>query len=160
DKFYDGRTNGTDGDWLAWNAPWADFPKVSVGSSGSAGKTVSAKVDDDTPSGSYLIKVRVYDGKSSLESGSSNLRVTAAAISNVSASASEPGESEPVLTQEEVAGEWVESGSETLGAEAPAEKEDFQLNFYIIVGIFGLIVGGGGLVLGFRYLKNSSVAAR
>ncbi|MEX1068507.1 MAG: hypothetical protein WED08_01735, partial [Patescibacteria group bacterium] len=90
----------------------------------------------------------------------SNLRVTAAAISNVSASASEPGESEPVLTQEEVAGEWLESGSETLGAEAPAEKEDFQLNFYIIVGIFGLIVGGGGLVLGFRYLKNSSVAAR
>lgn len=149
-KFYDGRTKGTNGKWLAWNVSWADFPKVAISSSGSASKTVSAMVDEDAGADSYLIEVRVYDGDGFFNSEPKALKVSAAIpveskqkIVNQAGSGSESS-SPPVNLSGSTGSE-----GEVLGEESKQAGE-FQLNFYLIVGIFGLIVGSGGVILAFR----------
>jgi len=146
EKFYDGRTKGTSGKWLAWNAGWADFPKVSVGSSGSGSKSVQAKTDGDVVAGSYLIKVRAYDGKDTFDSDTKSLKVTGSVASESSGSAT--NESLDPEGESSFAEATVDKG-EILGEEAPP-GDKFKLNFYIILGIFGMAVGSGGFMLAFR----------
>ncbi len=68
----------------------------------------------------------------------------------VADSGSNPSSEEELVEEpESVSESGGESSGEMLGAEAP-QKERFKLNFYIVVGILGLIIGSGGLVLGFR----------
>lgn len=130
-KFIYGNTEVVSG-WLTQSASWADFPTISRSG------TVQAKVDDDAAAGDYLIKVRVHKDGTNYDSEEKPLSVLPAPLgqnpdpSTVSIAASVEGT---------VLGEGV--------SPAP-QKETPKLNFYIIVGIFGLLVGGGGLILAFR----------
>ena len=137
-KFIYGNTKGTAG-WLTQNASWADFPTIS----GSG--TVQAKVDDDAAVGDYSIKVRVHKDDTNYDSEEKNITVSSAPV--VAA--------DPVGTSED---EEVEISSNTapieegrvLGEEATPKRKDFKLNFYLILGLFGLLVGSGGIILAFR----------
>ena len=159
-KFNYGNTkNGSE--WLTQNGTWAEMPSVSVGSSGSASKTVKAKVDDDAVAGSYKIKVRVNKDGDNYDSTEKPLAVKSAPVvleEVTTTGTTEKSESSGNTEESYVVTSSSEEG-QVLGEEFHQEEE-FQLNFYFIVGIFGLIVGSGGLVLGFRYRRNSSVAAR
>jgi len=147
DKFYDGRTKGTDGKWLAWNAGWADFPKMTVGASGSGNKTVQAKTDGDIVAGNYLIKVRAYNGKNTFDSDTKSLKVTGLVASESSGSAA--GDSSGSAGEEPSFTEATEGAGEVLGEEQPRDEKS-KLNFYAILGIFGTVVGSGGFMLAFR----------
>lgn len=145
-QFYDGRTQGTNGKWLAWNASWLNFPQVVVGPSGSASKAVSALVDEDAPPGDYLIGVRVYDGDGFLDSAPTPIKVSAAVSADERpADSGETREAESVdpSTYTELS-----PAGEVLGEEAP--PKGFKLNFYLIVGVLGLLIGGSGIFLAFR----------
>lgn len=157
DKY--GNTLGSSG-WLTQGAEWSKFPTVSIPSSGSSSATVKAKVDDDAPAGRYEIQVRTHKDSENYDSPKKPLAVKAApsiskesAATGTTVNSDNSGDTENSVTAVASSDE-----GQVLGEESNP-KEEFQLNFYIIVGIFGLIVGSGGLILGFRYLKNSSVAA-
>ena len=154
DTFYDGRTQGTNGEWLAWNAGWANFPTVTTGSSGAGNTAIKAKVNDDAKAGSYSIMVRVYRDKSKYDSEIKSLAVTAmvsAPDDSNRDSDTAKGEDEDQESPEAISSGDEESTSngEVLGAKAPPE-DNFKLNFYIILGVFGLVVGSGGLALAFK----------
>lgn len=154
-KLYDGRTKGTNGKWLAWNAPWADFPRVTVGTSGLAKKTVSAMINEDAVKGNYSIEVRIYDGDGFFDSEPKSIKVSAAAPASEGSSSINVGSSPSSTSSPPVSpASSVEADGQVLGEKSP---QGFKLSFYLIVGILGLLVGSGGLVLGFRYRKNSSV---
>jgi len=149
DRFYDGRTQGTDGKWLAWNAGWADFPTVAVGSSGSGSAVVQAKTDDDIAAGSYLIKVRAHKDSGNFDSEARPLVVTASVRPENELGAQESGDAGDGKSDSDVEfsfGGGGEDGGEVLGAEAP-QNGNPKLNFYTILGAFGLLVGSGGLIL-------------
>ncbi|HJZ06312.1 MAG TPA: lamin tail domain-containing protein [Patescibacteria group bacterium] len=169
DNFIYGNTKGSS-DWLTQNGKWAEMPSVSIVHSGSVSKSIRAKVDDDASSGNYAITVSVAEKNgddyeplwSTGELETIALKVTAAPVGSHASQVVQTGNADgaenqesPALTQNPES--FVQG--EVLGEES-AQKEEFQLNFYVIVGIFGLIVGSGGLVLGFRYRRNNSVAAR
>ena len=121
---------------------------------------MKAKVDDDAAAGSYKIKVRANKDGDNYDSAEKALAVKSAPAvvsSSESAGSSDSGASgEPTAYSYET-GE--NPAGEVLGESSSPDKP-FQLNFYLIVGVFGLIVGVGGLVLVFNYRRNSSVAAR
>uniref|UniRef100_A0A831Z0D3 Uncharacterized protein n=1 Tax=candidate division WWE3 bacterium TaxID=2053526 RepID=A0A831Z0D3_UNCKA len=153
-KFIYGNTKGGLG-WLTQNGSWAEFPAIAVSASGTGSGTVQAKVDEEAPGGSYAIKVRVHKDGNNYDSPEQPLVVSSAPVSALSSpNVGEVDGEEPSALAAFPIGE-----GKALGAEAPQNKE-FKLNFYVITGIFGLIVGSFGLFLGFRYRKNSSVAAR
>ena len=156
DKFYDGRTKGTNGKWLAWNAGWADFPKVTAGS-GSG--TVQAKTDDDVVAGSCLIKVRAYDGKDTFDSDTKSLTVTGSAKPGGTSRAS-GGEELGSDSAEEILGEVTGGDGEVKGEDAPRQDGGFKLNFYIILGIFGMLVGSGGLILSVARKRSEEQGSR
>lgn len=155
-KFYDGRTQGVSGEWLAWNAPWAEFPKVAVGSSGSASKAVSAKADEDA-AGAYQIMVRVRreeDGKT-FDSGAQPVSVSA---KPQAAESSEEETGEPRPNDSSVGradGVSSSENSEVLGIQQKAQV--FRPNFYLGVGIFGVLVGLGGIAYALRDLWMPSL---
>jgi len=153
-KFIYGNTEGASG-WLAQNESWAKFPTIAISASGAGSGTVRAKVDSEVTAGNYAIKIRAHKDGDNYESLEKPLAVASAPVDSSSPSngAETGAEESPILA------EFPAEEGEALGAEAPQEKK-FKLNFYIVVGTFGLIVGSGGLFLGFRYRENSSVAAR
>ena len=168
DEFYDGETKGVNGEWFDWNSSWADFPKVTFNSPGSKSKPVLAMVDKNASAGNYLVFVSVAkkksDGKYSalwtigeLEKNPLAVSAAPAVSEEVSVSGTTGDSGDFGNTENPYAATPSSEEGQVLGEEVPQDK-GFQLNFYIFVGILGLIVGSGGLVLGFRYLKNSSVA--
>ncbi len=123
---------------------------------GAASKTIRAKVDEDGLPGSYAIAVSVAkkDGDSykalwatkGLET--KPLKVTAAVVESEN-----DGEVTEVEGTEELQiGLEDVGGGEVLGEANQEGKKKFALNFYLVTGIFGLLVGGAGLFFGFRYL--------
>lgn len=150
DKFYDGRTYGTNGLWLAWNAGWADFPKISVGSSGSASQIVKAKTDGDI-FGGYEIKIRTYDDKNTRDSQVKNISVKAEPeVVSATSEASGGAAAEDDETGEDPTALELADGGEVLGEVNQEGKNKFVLNFYLVTGFFGLLVGSGGIILAFR----------
>lgn len=161
-KFIYGNTKGSNG-WLSQNGPWKDMPQVKVGSSGSVSKTVQAKTDDDTPPGSYEITVSVAEKDGSdyktlwsiKELETKALKVVGVSKTTASStrrSVDVSGSEEDTLTDITSDPEGFESVNqgEVLGEEVPQEKP-FKLNFYIVLGIFGVLVGMGGVILAVRY---------
>ncbi|GMR19044.1 MAG: hypothetical protein BMS9Abin34_168 [Patescibacteria group bacterium] len=160
-KFVYGNTKGSSG-WLSQNGSWSEMPQAQVGSSGSAGKTVLAKVDEDTGSGSHSITVSIAkkdaDGYKTLwpvkELETKPLKVSALVKSQVTSStkSNESGlgdrGSGSGVVYDPPESKILDQG-EVLGEEAP-QKDPLKLNFYIILGVLGMAVGSWGLVLAVR----------
>jgi len=154
-KFIYGSTKGDSG-WLTQNGKWLEMPKVSIGSSGSVRKEIFAKVDDDAASGNYLIAVSVAqkedDGTfktiwSTKDLLSKDLKVDAAPVStgNISADTPTSHSIADLIGSSEDSNPKSGFEGEVLGIEDSSQEDG--LNFYIILGFFGLLTGTFGLLI-------------
>jgi len=159
-KFIYGNTKGSSG-WLTQNGKWAEMPQVSVGVSGSIKKEIFSKVDDDAKSGNYFITVSVAEKKdggtyesvwSTKDLPSKTLKVTAVSVSSENTSGINTDSNSIAETVDDKGGPIIlASVGEVLG-EQDISREG-GLNFYVILGVFGLLTGIFGLVV-FKKLAN------
>ncbi|MEX1061761.1 MAG: lamin tail domain-containing protein, partial [Patescibacteria group bacterium] len=151
DNFYDGRTKGTSGEWLAWNSSWDGFPKITVGSLGNGSKTVQAKVKEEAKAGSYKIKIKAFDGNKFFESPVKEISVSAALENSPSGNTTTDTNIKNDWSEDTNFSDLILTKSEgTVLGEHAGENDPQEFNFYLILGLFGLAVGSFGIVFAKR----------
>lgn len=62
EDWYEGKTSGEDDKYLAWNASWSKFPRVTTNESGNESGEVSfditAKIREDSGAGDYQVRIK------------------------------------------------------------------------------------------------------
>jgi hypothetical protein len=156
-QFYEGRTKSEGGEWLAWNASWSDFPRISVGVGGGGSGKVWAKTNADTLAGGYLIKVRLHSQSGNFDSATSALQVAGSPKSP--APLEESGERTEQAAGSLEEAPFVGEGEGAILGKEEVLKEEGALNFYLILGGIGILVGSGGLLLSFSQWGRSSTSS-